>query len=120
MSTRDTVRKRKSRIFKVPLPSGDDFVFVRTLSGAERQAFRVMVDASGEGNLKTDTIVALALCEEDGKRTYDHENGEHLSEIREMDGADVDHIAMSFLKLSGLRAADVEEIEKKSEAIPNG
>ena len=113
MSTRDIVKKRTSRVLEVQLSDGDT-VYIRTLSGTERDAFRDLVDKTKlNGGLKPKLIVALALCEQDGTRVYDHEKPDDIREVGDMDGADLDAIAMKFLSASGLTEKAVEELEKK-------
>ena len=120
MSVREVVRKRRPKVVELELPGGDK-VWIKSLSGEGRAHFRDIVEKSKvNSGLKSESVVAMALCESDGTLTYDFENPDDLKEIREMDGADVDLIFLRFLSVSGLNTESVEQLQKNSEATPNG
>lgn len=97
----------------VDLPDGAGRVWIRTLSGEERGKFRdAITKAQGNGGITTEVILAMGLCEEDGVRIYDHTKEEDLAELRAMEGADSDFIAMRFLDASGLSEKAVELLQK--------
>lgn len=99
------------RIEKVDVPEWGGHVFVRTLTGAERDAFeRDWTGADGQVNANFRAkLAARAICFEDGKRVF--ADGD-VGPLGEKSSAALDRVFAVAIRLNGLTKDDVEELEK--------
>jgi hypothetical protein len=122
MSTRQRLSGPR-KIQPLTLPSGVQ-VHVRGLSGFGRQRYvELAEDIKTDRNAKRvflGSVAALCLCDEQGVLLYDVDNSEDVLELSDEDGEILTTINDALLVLSGLRAKDAEDGEKKSEASPSG
>ena len=117
MSVRDLLRDCRPTVHEVTV-NGKTF-FVKSLSGEGRQSFSEM-SKEKDGSLPVQMIAALGLCEQDGSMCFDcsTEKGRILAnvELKEVDGAVLQAIALKLLQVSGLSKDSAGDAEKKSEA----
>ena len=117
MSIRDTLKKSRAKVFPVEISTGT--VFIKSLTGAGRQAYTDLL-RKGDGSLPMYTLAAIALCEEDGSAVFDMSTDKGVAlanlELQEVDGDDLQRICMKLLECSGLTKDSASEAEKKSEA----
>jgi hypothetical protein len=106
----------------VDVPEWGGTVRVRTLSGRERDAFEASL-VSGEGKKrKADLVnvraklVGSCLVDENGKRVF---TDAEISFLGAKSAAALDRVFTVCQRLNGLSAADVEDLEKNSEAGPS-
>jgi len=101
---------------EVAVPEWDGTVLVRGLTGAERDALESnIVQANRDGSTTVDTrnlrarLVALCVVDEDGERIFSDEDVDALGR---KSAAALDRVFSVAQRLSGLRAADIEELRK--------
>jgi hypothetical protein len=107
----------------VDVPEWGGTVYVRTMTGAERDLFESTL-MKGEGkNRKVDSanirarLSCLCLVDESGERLFSDDEAERLGKK----SADVlDRVFSVAQRLNGLSEKDVEELAKNSAAAPSG
>lgn len=101
----------------VEVPEWGGSVYVRALTGAERDAFEASVveqrGKSAKMNLRNirAKLVALTVVGEDGKRLFSDADANLLGE---KSAAALDRVFTVAQRLSGLRDEDVEDLAKNS------
>lgn len=112
---------------RVEVPEWGGYVYVRTLTGAERDEYEssmLIVRGSGRGaqaqvnmaNARA-RLCALAICDTDGSRLFSTED---VRALGQKSAAALDRIYSVAMRLSGLRPEDIEELTKNSPGAPNG
>lgn len=111
----------------LPIPEWGVTVWVRTLSGTERDAFEDSnrkVTGSGKGvqitaqmgNFRA-RLAVLVCCDEDGTRLFSDEDAPALGR---KSTAALDRIADVAIRLNRLGPDALEDAEKNSESAPSG
>lgn len=104
-----------SRIELVEVPEWGGSVYVRSLTGTERDSFEAdMVSATGKGgtreanfeNLRA-KLVARTACDEDGKSLFSLKD---LEKLGNKNAAALDRLYDVGARLSGLKEEDKEEL----------
>ncbi len=101
-------------VVNVPQWGGD--VYVRTMTGEERDAFEAsLMPAKGTGkgdykNLRA-KLCAIAICDEEGNRLFTDKEVEALGK---KSAAALNKIFDTAQRLNGIGKADMEELEKNS------
>ena len=108
---------------RVDVPEWGGVVYVRSMTGAERDAFNAaLIDAGGDdgrvnfANLRAG-LVALTVVDENGARLFEDGDAEAL------DGksfAALDRVASAAQRLNALSDDDVDALVKNSDAGPKG
>ena len=97
----------------VEVPEWDGVVFVRVLSGGERDGFEAMIRRSKDG--VPDDIrakwAALVLCDADGKRLFTDKD---VDKLRKKSASALDRILTAGQRLNGMTNEDIVELEKNS------
>ena len=108
---------------EVLVPQWDGSVFVRIMTGAERDQFESIVQgASGAGG-KMDlrglraTLVAMTACDADGEALFSMEDVEAL---QCKSAAALDVVFTVSQRLNGLRPEDIEDLVGNSEGDRSG
>jgi hypothetical protein len=108
-----------SKIEAIDIPEWGGQVFIRTISGTERDNFEQSI-VKGKGtdltNLRAKFCV-LVICDESGNRIF---NDNHVSVLGKKSAAALDRIFDAGRKLNGMTDGDVKELEKNSGAIQPG
>lgn len=106
----------------VKVPEWGGAVRVRSLTGAERDAFEAsMFEGTGKkarmnsANLRA-RLVALCVVDEAGERLFADEDVEALGA---KSAAALDRVFSAAQRLNGFTSADVEELEGNSESGPS-
>lgn len=86
-----------------------DKMFLISMNGARRAMYR---DKLKDG-VGAEFVVALTLCDAEGKLEYDCNNEDHIKELKEVDGSVLDKIAMKAFEVSGLTDKASSDAEKK-------
>jgi len=114
--TKDQILKAKDvKFVDVDVPEWGGVVFIKTLTGTERDAFEESIIRDGKANL---TNIRAKLC----VRTIVNEKGERLFADNDIavlgakSAKALDRIFAAAQKLNGITAEDIEELEKNSEA----
>lgn len=101
----------------VKVPEWDGEVYVRTMTGAERDNFeQSLVISKGKMNLANirARLCALAICDENGNRLF---TDSEIEQLGQKSAAALDRIFEVTQKLNGIGAKDIEELEKNSGSI---
>jgi hypothetical protein len=107
----------------VSVPEWGGEIYVRALTGAERDAFeQTIVERKGKStkmNLKNmrAKLVALTTVDEEGKRIFSDSDAELLGK---KSAAALNRVFEVAQKLSGLTPEDVDELTKNSEGDQSG
>jgi hypothetical protein len=124
MLTREQFLSRKPRtIEKVEIPELSDHVFVRSLTGAERDAWEDanLIRKHGEGKRRLELsfdvrvqnskahLVCISLCDESGNRTL--QDGD-VAAVGDQPAIIVNRIADVCMRISGLTEQDLEDSVK--------
>lgn len=109
------------KLVSVPEWGGD--VFVRTMTGGERDQFEQMImeaggaDSSGWRKCFRAKLAVLTLCDENGKSLFSFDDWETLSK---KSAAALDRVFAVASRLNGISKTDVQELEKNSAAGQTG
>lgn len=102
-----------SKVEAVDVPEWKTSVYVRTMTGAERDAFEVscMAGKSGNSNLANfrARLCAVCLCDEQGNRLFTDADADALGK---KNAAALERIREAAQKLNKIGAADVDELTK--------
>lgn len=107
----------------VPVPEWGGEVWVKALTGTERDAFEassiVQRDKSHEVNLRDirARLCSFAICDEAGKRLF---GAGDIEALGKKSAAALTRVYEVAERLSGLTKKDVEELEKNSVPGPSG
>lgn len=104
------------RTERVDVPEWGDFVFVRVVSAAQRDAFEASLQDDPKANIRA-RVAALALCDESGELMFTAAEAEALG--RKSYPA-LDRVFRAAIRLNAIREQDVEELEKNSGAGTSG
>lgn len=99
----------------VPVPEWGGEVIVRTMTGAERDAFEGEITAKkgvNRDNIRA-KLLARVIIGEDGKRIFDDNE---IADLGDKSSSVLDRLFGIAQRLNGIGAKDVEEMEKNSEA----
>lgn len=122
LSRADILKPRPLPAETVHVPDWGGDVVVRTLSGAERDAFEA-ANLQGRGrnqrvnlhNLRA-RLVALCVVDADGKRVFSDEDAEALGR---QSARALDQVFAVASRLNGISEGDLEELEKNSASAPS-
>ena len=112
----------KEKVLVPDFANGDSeaYVWVRMLSGAERDAFeQASLDRKGRPNLQNIPARLCAICivDDDGKSVLKPYEAEALGT---KSARALDRIFSVAQKMNGITDDDIEELAKNSETIPGG
>ena len=95
----------------VDVPEWGGAVTIRSMTGAERDAFRAQIADAGDRNvgLFEAALLALTLVDDQGQRLFELDDVEAL---RAKSAAVLDRIARAAMKLNGMADESVEDAEK--------
>lgn len=107
---------------EVPVPEWNGTVWVKTLAGAERDAFEIAMTKAktrdGEANLQNirARLAVLTVADYQGNRIFKDEDADALGK---KSAKALDRIFAVAQRLNGFRAEDVEELAKNSGSVPS-
>ncbi len=114
LSASDIFAVDDQRIERVEVPEWDGHVFVKSITGTERDAFEsAMVSRKGKGKSEVDltnvraSLVARAACTAEGVRLFDDAQA---SQLGAKSASALDRVYTVADRLSGLSEEDVEEL----------
>lgn len=122
MLTRDQILKFEDRkLQKVDVPQWGDFVYIRSLTGSERDEFEeanlVRTRDRKRGTMSYDVrlqnakvrLIAMTACDEQGNRIF---NDEDVEALGKKNSAAISLLYNVSASLSGITDEDVEELLK--------
>lgn len=115
MLTRDQILAAddlKRQAVAVPEWGGD--VYVRMLTGGERDAFEVSAELKDRKNIRA-KLLSLTVCDEAGVRLFTDAD---ILALTGKSAAALERLFEAAMKLNRIGAKDVEELEKNSESGP--
>lgn len=108
-----------SKIEAIDIPEWGGQVFIRTISGTERDNFEQSIIKGKETDLTNlrAKFCVLVICDENGNRIF---NDNHVSVLGKKSAAALDRIFDAGRKMNGMTDSDVKELEKNSGTIQPG
>lgn len=103
----------------VKVPEWDGEVYVRTMTGAERDAFeQSLIISKGKIDLVNvrAKLCALAICDENGNRLF---SDLEIEQLGQKSAVALDRIFEVTQRLNKIGTEDIEELEKNSSSIPS-
>jgi hypothetical protein len=104
-------------IKKVDVPEWGGFVYVKGMTGKERDIFESMVLEKKGSNPKVNLenirtkLAVMSICDKDGTKIF---NDKEINELGDKSGKALDRVFNIASKLSGLSKEDVDELAKNS------
>jgi hypothetical protein len=108
LSANDTVIHLKS----IDIPEWGGSVFLRVLSGRQRERFEASVGKGNETNLRG-LFAMLCVCEEDGKPVFGEQD---IAALGEKSSMALDRIYKAGIRLNAIGKEGIDTLEKNSEA----
>jgi len=105
---------------KIRIPEWNDHVFIRTLTGAEHDAFEEMITGPQQKMLRLNfrgRFAALVLCDENGDQLFTTDAD--IQALGQKSTRALDRIITAGRRLNRLTAADIKELEGNSEGGPS-
>ncbi len=111
------------KVEAVDVPEWGGKIYVRRLTGRERDEFEQLMNDRRAGKIMKvrgviTKIVALAACTEDGSKLFTSENAE--AKLDEKACAPLMRVFDAALKISGMRDDDIQNLTEGLEASPSG
>ena len=101
-----------SGIKKISVPEWGGDVFIRTMSGTERDSWEMyaghQLEKKGNVNIRA-KLAVITLCDESGKRLF---ADQQLDKLSSKNGKALDRVYSESLKLNKLTDEEVEQLEK--------
>lgn len=107
----------------VPVPEWGGSVLVRSMTGADRDAFEATLVVEKDGKRSADLtsmrakLVAMTVVDENGLRLF---SAEDVPALNVRSATALERVFQVAQRLSGIGAEAVKEAEKNSEAAPSG
>jgi hypothetical protein len=114
MLTRDEILKANDiKTEKVKVPEWGGEVFIRTMTGTERDAFEQGIVKGQRADLHNirAKLCALAIADKDGKRLFTERD---VTALGQKSAKALDRIFSKAQKLNGISPEDVEDMAKNS------
>lgn len=119
-SRADFLAPAKRRYKNIPLPASGLTARIQSLMEGEKEAYESAIYTKGREIARDKfensrrRLIVLCLVDEDGQRTLSDAD---LDQLRNLDGADVAHLAEACLIHCGFKDGDLEALVKNSESI---
>lgn len=115
MLSKDQILNAKDiKVEEIDVPEWGGSVFVRVMSGKERDAFERTIDDSA-GNKRENfraRLAALVISDDKGSRLFDEKD---IASLALKSALALDRVCKAGMHLNGVGADEVEELEKNSE-----
>jgi hypothetical protein len=100
---------------EVDVPEWSGSVYVREMTGLERDRFEVVLIEGKRANFRA-LIAAFTVCDEDGQRIFTEADAKALAG---QPASAMDRISTVALRLNAITASDVEDAAKNSGSGPS-
>lgn len=97
-----------ARITKLEVPEWGGEVYLRAMSGRDRDQFEQRVQGKQLSNIRA-VLASLSLCDSEGKRLF---NDNEIELLGAKSAAALDRVFSEALKLNRIGAQDVEDLKK--------
>jgi hypothetical protein len=108
MDLKQQILNAAKKIEPVLAPEWGDGFFIRRMTAGEREVFVKRSDAEGGSISIPRLVVAICLCDKDGKSVFASDE-----ELLNIDFVIVDRIAAQIFKINGLTKEAQDDIAKK-------
>jgi len=112
LSAQDILSCDDSMAQKINIPEWGGDVYIRTMSGSERDSWELhaeaQLDKTNSVNVRA-KLASLTLCDEKGKRLF---SDNQLAALGKKSGKALDRVYSASLKLNKVTDADIKELEK--------
>ena len=105
----DILGKVQLAVEQVQVPEWGGPVYIREMSGAERDAWEALVFGEEKAKNIRATLAAVCLCDETGKRLFADEDAVKLGATS---GSALQRVFDAAMRINKLRKEDVEEVAK--------
>ena len=120
LSAKDILKSADTpEVKRVELPELSDHVYVRVISGAERDKWEVQAERllkSPEINVRA-SLCLLTMCNEKGERLF---KDDQLVDLGKVSAIVLERVFQASREINRLRDDDIEELEKNFEAAARG
>lgn len=118
LTANDIINAEDRQTKKVHVPEWNGDVYLRTISGVERDAFEAETFRQGNPNYKNlrARYLALVLCSEDGKPLFDRTQ---IQDLGKKAAPVLDRLFTISAKMNAMSQDDVEELLGNSETAPS-
>lgn len=106
LSRDEILTNGKPQIKEIDVPELNGTVFIRVMSGTERDAFELSCGDSLQ-NVRA-RLACMCLCDSDGNRLFDDTE---VGEVGKLSGAALDVVFDAARRFNGLTETDVKELE---------
>lgn len=123
LSRDDILGAKDIEIEKVDVPEWHGSVFVKGMSGTERDRFEASIVEQRGKNAKVSMenirakLAAESICDEDGNRLFSIED---INALGEKSASALQRVFDVAQRLSGITGEDVEELTEEMDANPSG
>lgn len=123
LSRQDILSVQDIKLEEVPVPEWGGVVFVKGMTGMERDSFEAAVVQQRGKNMQVNMVniraklAALTVCDEDGVRVFTEQD---VKELGKKSAAALNRIYEVASRLSGITESDVEELAGEIENDPFG
>lgn len=121
MDKMSILKSKDVQVVSVPVPEWGGDIYLRTISGADRDAWEMDCwgrdnDMMRGRNMRAKLLVR-AICDEEGTRIFTDMDA---ADLGQKNAKVLDRLFDRAAALNGLREEDVKELEKNSEDDPSG
>lgn len=99
---------------KVDVPEWDGFVYIRVMSGVDRDRWELRVekgvDSPSTANIRA-SLCAVTMCDENGKRLF---TDNQINALGEKSAKALDRVFTKAREVNKISDSDIEELEKNS------
>ena len=115
LSKDQILNARDMRVEAVNVPDWGGQVFVRTLTGPERELLEERLSKKASNIDFMILLLVLTLCDEQGNRLFTEKDS---ASLKQKNSAVLLHVFQAASRLNAVSTADVEDLAKNSESAP--
>lgn len=116
LNKKSILAAKDTKLEKVNVPEWGDDVFIKTLSGTERDAFEEAYSTEKMRNFRPRFLV-LTLCDDKGDRLF---GDDEVDALGSKSAAVINRLFDKAWAFNAFRNEDVETLGKGSETVPSG
>jgi hypothetical protein len=105
------------KVHSIAVPEWGGDVFVKSLTGAERESFESAIGTPGVRSTRA-LLVFHTACDEKGERLF--VDTEDVAKLEKRSSAALDRVASEAMRINRMGSKALEEAEKNLPAAPSG